>query len=125
MPMGPTDQTYNMSAPADVNGNVTRPPLNTHVVNSHVAVAPERVAVVPQVTPSNIVPSHSVQPMSPITTPTTPTYENEYDNDLAYAQIYKSQPSASVFPPKKFETMKKPEPVGLGLGLSDSSIGTS
>ncbi|KVI00121.1 Phox/Bem1p [Cynara cardunculus var. scolymus] len=119
MPVGPTDQSYNISAPSDVNGSVTgslrRPPLPTHIANSHVAYKevtlsqpiPERAA------PSNRVPS--VQPVGPTAT-TTPTYENDYDNDLAYAQIYKSQPSAPAFPPPKYETVAK-----AGVVLSDPS----
>nr|GEV45131.1 hypothetical protein [Tanacetum cinerariifolium] len=96
MPVGPTDQSYTM------------PAAPTHVANSNVAYkevqpTPERVAVAPQPIPS-------VHPVGPTATATpTPTYENEYDNDLAYAQIYKSQPSAPVFPTPKFETMKKAE----------------
>lgn len=111
MPVGPTDQSYNVSAPSDINGGVTgslgRPPLPAHVVNSHVGYKegtvsiPERAAVAPPTTPSNRVPP-SVQPVGPTAT-AIPTYENDYDNDLAYAQIYKSQPSAPAFPPPKYE----------------------
>ncbi|PWA58349.1 Phox/Bem1p [Artemisia annua] len=99
MPVGPTDQSYTM------------PAAPTHVANSNVAYkeilvpqpTPERAAVAPQPIPS-------VQPVGPTATAApTPTYEDEYDNDLAYAQIYQSQPSGPVFPAPKFETTKKAE----------------
>lgn len=100
MPVGPTDQSYNIPAPADTTGTLTRPPLHKDTMAA--APPPERAATPP--------PPVSGQPVGP-------SYENEYDNDLVYAQIYKSQPSAPVFPPQKFEIVKKMEAVVL----SDSS----
>nr|XP_043614752.1 uncharacterized protein LOC122586823 [Erigeron canadensis] len=124
MPMGPTDRSYNMSAQGDINGSLSHPPLHTHIPSPHVAYKEgmvfqspsEQAAVASQTTPSNQVPSQPPQHTGPTAT-ATPTYENEYENDLAYAQIYKSQPSAPVFPSPIFETTKKPE----SMPLSDSS----
>ncbi|KAD4888385.1 hypothetical protein E3N88_20458 [Mikania micrantha] len=109
LPVVPTDHSANIPAP-------------THVVTSHVGYKEARVpqppaeqaTVAPQPAPS--------KPVDPTVTP-TPSYENEYDNDLVYAQIYKSQPSAPAFP-KKFETVKKAEQVSLSDSLAQLSIGT-
>ncbi|KAJ9562344.1 hypothetical protein OSB04_007504 [Centaurea solstitialis] len=119
MPVGPTDQSYNIPAPSDMNGSLGRPPspVNSHVAYKEATVSlsvPEQAAAAAPVTPSNRVVT-LVQPVDPTTT-TTPAYENEYDNDLAYAQIYKSQPSAPAFPPPKYETVAK-----TGVELSDPS----
>lgn len=132
MPVGSTDQSYNMSAPADINGSSSHLPLHTNIPNSHVAYKEvvvaqpphEQVAVAPQMTLSNRVPSPSAQPVGPTAT-ATPIYENEYDNDLAYAQIYKSQPSVPAFPLTKFETLKISEPVPLSDSSTQVQIGTS
>ncbi|XP_023769302.1 uncharacterized protein LOC111917899 [Lactuca sativa] len=98
----PADQSYNIPAPADMTGTLARPPLHKDTMAA--APPPERVATPP---PPQV----------------GPVYETEYDNDLVYAQIYKSQPSVPPFPPQKFEIVKKMEAVAL----SDSSaqIGTS
>ncbi|KAI3726446.1 hypothetical protein L1987_66243 [Smallanthus sonchifolius] len=119
LPVGPTDHSSNMSAP-------------THIANSHVGYKEvrvlqppaERAAVAQQQTPSNGVTAHPAQPVGPTVTP-TPTYESEYDNDLVYAQIYKSQPSAPAFLPPKFETVKKAEQVLLPDSSTQLLIGTS
>ncbi|KAL4582497.1 hypothetical protein LXL04_007047 [Taraxacum kok-saghyz] len=92
----PTDQSYNMPAQSDMAGTLTRPPLHNDAMVA-AAPQPERTATPPPATPYS-----------------GPAYENEYDNDLVYAQIYKSQPA---FPPQKFEIVKKMEAVAL----SDSS----
>ncbi|KAL8231139.1 hypothetical protein R6Q57_000917 [Mikania cordata] len=110
LPVVPTDHSANIPAP-------------THVVTSHVGYKEARVpqppaeqaTVAPQQAPS--------KPVDPTVTP-TPSYENEYDNDLVYAQIYKSQPSAPAFPPQRFETVKKAEQVSLSDSLAQLSIGT-
>ncbi|XP_071711579.1 protein PAL OF QUIRKY [Rutidosis leptorrhynchoides] len=107
MPVGPTD----------INGSLTRPPLHTNIPNSPV---PYNEVVVPRSShePVAVVPSHSNAPVGPTA---NPIYENEYDNDLAYAQIYKSQPSVPVFPSSKFESMKTAE----SDSSTQSQIGTS
>ncbi|KAK9066923.1 hypothetical protein SSX86_014247 [Deinandra increscens subsp. villosa] len=120
LPGGPTDRSSNI------------PVANSHVGYKEVRVVSQppaervAVAVAPQPTPSNRIPAHPVQPVGTAVTP-TPTYENEYDNDLVYAQIYKSQPSAPAFPPQKFETVKKAEQVQVPLpdALTQMSIGAA
>ncbi|KAI7749019.1 hypothetical protein M8C21_009925 [Ambrosia artemisiifolia] len=119
MPVGPTDQAPNISTPTHIG--------NTHVAYKEVRVPQppvERAAVAPQPTPSNRVPTPSGQSVGPTVTP-TPTYENEYDNDLVYAQIYKSQASAPAFPPQMFDAVKKAEHVPLSDSSTQVPIGTS
>ncbi|XP_076960729.1 protein PAL OF QUIRKY-like [Bidens hawaiensis] len=113
MPVGPTDQASNVTAPAHIT-RVSQPPAERAAV-----------AVAPQPIQSNRAPPHpATQPVGPTATP-APTYENEYDNDLVYAQIYKSQPSAPVFPLPKFETVKKAEQVSLSDASTQLPVGTS
>ncbi|KAK1433232.1 hypothetical protein QVD17_10141 [Tagetes erecta] len=117
LPVGPADHASNIPAP-------------TRAASAHAGSQPQgervgvSVAVAPQPTPSNRVPAHLAQPVGASVTP-APSYENEYDNDLVYAQIYKSQPSAPAFIPQKFESVKKAEQVSLSDASTQLPIGTS
>ncbi|KAF5791434.1 putative PB1 domain-containing protein [Helianthus annuus] len=120
LPVGPTDHSSNIPAPAHV--------ASSHVAYKDVRVSQppaERAAVAPQPTPLNRVPAHPAQPPVGPTVAPAPTFENEYDNDLVYAQIYKSQPSAPAFPPQKFQTVNKAEQVPLSDSSTQLPIGTS
>lgn len=130
LPVRPT-QSYNMSVVNNLNNTKTlassRPPLhpqtsmiNTRLAYKEITEAPPLPVLTPDVygstAPSNqkqqfmdrsetYHPSQSVASV-PLDTATYSTEHDDDDDDLAYAQIYKSQPPAPALVPR-YETMTK------------------
>lgn len=128
MPVRPPTQSF-MSGQYETSdnsaGSLSRPPLHPQSVmmSPHVGykevmvsqptpeLAPELYRMAPPTTSMNqqqfvATEIHQSSQSAAMASTANVSYDNEYDDDLAYAQIYKSQPSAPALLPK-YQTMSK------------------
>lgn len=138
MPVRPT-QYHNMSVPYNfvdaASSALSRPTLHptqpvAHtelLATQHVAESSTKVCISGHVaaTPVSISsqqligrpePPNSSELVTP-TTAATMTHDNEFEDDIAYSSIYKTQPSAPVLPPL-YDTLTK----GATVLFSESSV---